>query len=65
MGADASQHFVAAAPLIEEYLDTRIPEEFATFRTLVELSDVITRRGLSNEAIRPGQTTVGELRRWF
>ena len=65
MGPDAVQHFMPAAPLIEEYLDTRIPEEFDTYKTMVELTDVITKRGLSNQAIRPGKTTVGDLRRWF
>jgi Xaa-Pro dipeptidase len=65
MGSGASQHFVPAAPLIEEYLDTRIPEEFDTYKTMVELTDAITKRGLSNEAIHPGKTTVGDLRRWF
>jgi Xaa-Pro dipeptidase len=65
MGPDAAQHFVPAASLIEEYLDTRIPEEFETYKTMVELTDLITRRGLSNQAIQPGKTTVGDLRRWF
>jgi Xaa-Pro aminopeptidase len=65
LGADAARHFVPAAPLIEEYLDTRIPEEFDTYKFMVELTDNITRRGLSNEAIQPGKTTVGDLRRWF
>ena len=65
MGTGAAQHFVPAAPLVEEYLDTRIPEEFDTYKTMVELTDVITKRGLSNEAIHPGKTTVGDLRRWF
>lgn len=65
MGAEAAQRFVPAAGLIEEYLDTRIPEEFATYTTMVQLTDVITRRGLSSEAIVPGKTTVGDLRRWF
>ena len=65
MGPEAVQHFVPAAPLIEEYLDTRIPEEFETYESLVQLTDLITRRGLSNKAICPGKTTVGDLRRWF
>jgi Metallopeptidase family M24 len=65
MGADAAQHFVPAKELIEDYLDTRIPEEFDTYRTMVLLTEILTRRGLSNEAIQPGKTTVGDLRRWF
>lgn len=65
MGPETSKRFVSAADLIEEYLDTRIPEELEHYRTLVQLTDVLTRRALSNEVITPGETTVGELRRWM
>jgi Xaa-Pro dipeptidase len=65
MGADATQHFVPAADLIENYLDTRIPDEFETYKRMVELTDSLTRRALSAEVIKPGQTTVGDVRRWF
>ena len=65
MGPDASQHFVPAADLIEDYLDTRIPEEFATYTAMVQLTDNLTRRALSNEVIRPGTTTIGDVRRWL
>ena len=65
MGADAVQHFVPAADLIEDYLDTRIPEEFATYQAMVQLTDTMTRRALSNEVIHPGKTTVGDVRRWL
>jgi Xaa-Pro dipeptidase len=65
MGADAAQHFVPAADLIEEYLDTRIPEEFDSYATMVQLTDVLTRRALSNEVIHPGKTTIGDVRRWL
>jgi len=65
MGADAAQHFVPAADLIEDYLDTRIPEEFATYRDMVQLTDTLTRRALSSEVIHPGKTTVGDVRRWL
>jgi Xaa-Pro aminopeptidase len=65
MGADAAQHFVPAADLIEEYLDTRIPEEFETYHAMVQLTDALTRRALSSEVIHPGKTTVGDVRRWL
>jgi len=65
MGADAAQHFVPAADLIEDYLDTRIPEEFATYQAMVQLTDTMTRRALSSEVIHPGKTTVGDVRRWL
>jgi len=65
MGADAAQHFVPAADLIEEYLNTRIPEEFETYREMVQLTDALTRRSLSSEVIHPSKTTVGDVRRWL
>jgi hypothetical protein len=65
MGSDAAQHFVPAADLIEDYLDTRIPEEFATYQGMVLLTNSLTRRALSSEVIHPGKTTVGDVRRWL
>ena len=65
MGPDAAQHLVPAADLIEEYLATRIPDEFATYTTMVQLTDNLTRRALSNEVIHPGVTTIGDVRRWL
>jgi len=65
MGGDAESHFVSAADLIEEYCDTRLPEEFDTYKMLVALTDQITRRAFSNEVIHPGKTTVGDVRRWL
>jgi len=65
LGADAESHFVPAADLIEEYLDTRIQDEFSTYKTLVELTDQLTKRAFSNEVITPGKTTVGDVRRWL
>jgi len=51
--------------LIEEYLDTRIPEVFDTYATMVQLTDVLARRALSNQVIHAGKTTVGDVRRWL
>ena len=65
VGTEGAKRFVSAAPLIEEYLDTRIPEEHSTYSTLVRLTDAITRRALSSDVITPGKTTVGEVRRWL
>jgi len=65
LGADYSARFVSAAPLIVEYMDTRIPEELEHYRTAVALTDVLTQRAFSNEVITPGKTTVGDVRFWF
>jgi len=65
LGPEAAKHFVPAADLIEEYLATRIPEEFQTYTDLVAMTDVLTRRAFSNEVITPGKTTLGDIRRWL
>src|ERR1041385_2579767 len=65
LGTDYSSRFVSAAPLIVEYMDTRITEELETYRTAVALTDVLTQRAFSNEVITPGKTTVGDVRFWF
>jgi Xaa-Pro aminopeptidase len=65
LGPDAEKRFAPAADLIEEYLDTRIPEELEIYTTLVKLTEVLARRAFSNEVITPGKTTVGDIRRWL
>ncbi len=65
LGPEATSRFVSAADLIEEYLDTRLPEEKPHFTTLVHLTEVLARRALSSEAITPGKTRVGDVRRWL
>ncbi len=65
MGPDAEARFTTAAPLINEYLATRIPEEWETYESLVALTEDITRRALSNEAIEPGVTTVRDIRNFM
>jgi Xaa-Pro dipeptidase len=65
MGPEATQKFVPAAELIEDYLSTRLPEEFDTYTQMVQATEILTRRALSNEVIQPGKTTVGDVRRWL
>lgn len=65
MGPEAESRFVPAGDLIEEYLDTRIPEEFDEYTKLVKLTDILAHRALSSEVIKPGKTTVGDVRRWL
>ena len=65
MGPGAESHFVPAAALIEEYLDTRLPEEFDQYTKLVKLTEILAHRALSSEVIKPGRTTVGDVRRWL
>jgi Xaa-Pro dipeptidase len=65
LGPGAEAHFVPAADLIEEYSDTRLPDEFEPYKLLVELTDQLTRRAFSNEVVTPGKTTIGDVRRWL
>src|SRR5215813_10869392 len=65
LGKDLASRFVSAAPLIVEYMDTRLPEELEHYRTAVAVTDILTRRAFSNEVITPGKTTVGDVRWWF
>ncbi len=65
LGGEYSARFVSAAPLIVEYMDTRLPEELEYYRTAVQVTDILTRRAFSNEVITPGKTTVGDVRWWF
>lgn len=65
LGKEYADRFVTAAPLIVEYMDTRLPDELEYYRTAVELTDIITRRAFSNEVITPGKTTVGDVRYWW
>jgi Xaa-Pro aminopeptidase len=65
LGPDYASHFVPAAPLIVEYMDTRLPEELEHYRNAVALTDLLTQRAFSNEIIKPGKTTVGDVRWWW
>ncbi|WP_164020626.1 M24 family metallopeptidase [Pyxidicoccus trucidator] len=65
LGAGAESRFVSAAPLIEEYLDTRLPEEHEHYRTLVALTEAVVKEAFSPEVVEPGKTTVGDVRRWL
>jgi Xaa-Pro aminopeptidase len=65
LGPENEKKFVSAANLLIEFFDTRIPEELEHYRTAVLATDVITRRAFSNEVIKPGKTTVGDVRWWM
>src|SRR5215813_1522070 len=65
LGPDYAPRLVSAAPLIVEYMDTRLPEELEHYRAAVALTDTLTQRAFSNEVITPGRTTVGDVRWWF
>ena len=63
VGVEGAQKFVSASDLVEEYLDTRLPDEMEHYRAAVTVTEAIVRRALSAEVITPGRTTVGDVRR--
>lgn len=65
LGRENEKKFVSAADLLTEFLDTRLPDELEHYRTAVFATDVITRRAFSNQVIKPGKTTVGDVRWWM
>jgi Xaa-Pro aminopeptidase len=65
LGPEAEKRFVSAEPLIHEYLDTRIPEEWEHYRTLVALTEAVVKEAFSPTVVVPGKTTVGDVRRWL
>jgi Xaa-Pro aminopeptidase len=65
LGPENEKKFVSAAKLLTEFFSTRLPEELEHYRQAVLATDVITRRAFSNEVIKPGKTTVGDVRWWM
>ncbi|MFN9575012.1 MAG: M24 family metallopeptidase [Gemmatimonadota bacterium] len=65
MGPEAAARFTSAAGLIEEYCDTRLPDEMPYYTAAVALTEMLAKRALSGEVITPGRTTVGDVRNWL
>lgn len=63
LGAAAEKRFVPAEHLVEEYLDTRLPEELPHYTRMVQLTEALVKEALSSRGITPGRTRVGDLRR--
>ncbi len=65
LGKENEQKFVSASKFLTEFFDTRLPEELEHYEKAVYATDVITRRAFSNEVIKPGKTTAGDVRWWM
>jgi len=65
IGPDYAKRIIPASPLIEEYLDSRLPGELEHYRQLVHVTDLLAQRVLSNEVITPGVTTAADVAWWF
>src|SRR5512139_1291792 len=58
VGPEYERRFVSAQDLIEEFMDTRLPEEREHYVLAVALTEQLAKRALSSEVITPGRTTV-------
>lgn len=65
LGPEMEQRLISSRELIEEYFDTRLPEELEHYRQLVLATDILAQRALSNIVITPGVTTAADLKWWF
>lgn len=65
LGPEVAKRIVPAADLIEEYLDTRLPEERPVYERMVAATEALVEHAFSREVITPGTTTIGEVRRWL
>lgn len=65
LGPDNEKKFVSTANFLSDFFDTRLPEEYEHYQAAVLVTDILTRRAFSNEVIRPGKTTVGDVKWWF
>ena len=65
LGPGNEKKFVPAAKFLTEFFDTRLPEELVHYEKAVLATDVITLRAFSNEVVKPGKTTVGDVRWWM
>jgi len=65
LGPETAKRIVPAADLIEEYLDTRLPEERPVYEGMVAATEALVAHAFSREVITPGVTTIGEVRRWL
>lgn len=64
LGPASEERFVSAGDLIEDYFDTRLPDELEYYRAAVLATDIIAQRALSNEVIKPGVTRAVDVK-WF
>jgi Xaa-Pro aminopeptidase len=65
LGPENEKKFVSTANFLSDFFDTRLPEEFEHYQNAVLVTDILTRRAFSDEVIRPGKTTVGDVKWWF
>ena len=65
LGPAEEHRLISSRELIEEYFDTRLPEELEHYRQLVLATDVLAQQALSNVVITPGVTSAADLKWWF
>jgi hypothetical protein len=56
-----ASRLVSAEQLIVDFLDTPLPEEMPIFIEAAKITEALAAEVLSNKAIQPGKTTIGDL----
>ncbi len=62
---ELTSRLVSAGDLGVRWLETRLPEERETFAEATRTAHGILRRGLSSEAVTPGETSTTDLAWWY
>jgi Xaa-Pro aminopeptidase len=65
LGESLSSRLVSHDSLAVGWLETRIPAEMETYRTIMRVAHRIVERGLSEEVITPGVTTTDDVVWWY
>ena len=65
LGDSLSSRLVSHDSLAVGWLETRIPAEMETYRTIMRVAHRIVERGLSEEVITPGVTTTDDVVWWY
>jgi len=64
LGKKYAERLVSSEMLVSDFRSRRVSSEIAVFAKLVKLTGQLMERALSNEVIKPGVTTLGEVAFW-
>ncbi len=64
LGKKYTERLVSSEMLVSDFRSRRVASEIAVFSKLVKLTGQLMERALSNEVIKPGVTTLGDVAFW-
>ncbi len=65
LGEKYAARLISSERLVSDFRSSRVASEIAVFRNSLELTGQLVERALSNEVIKPGVTTLGDLSFWI